>query len=82
MTTDFHFLKFLVNRLEISRYDSFNNKLDSEAGVILHLATLVSYMSLMNVKLAELGTMLTTIKLVKSQPEQRRQEYTVFTNDQ
>ena len=76
---DFHFPKLLVNGFEILEYKSFNKKLAREVGVGLHLATNVTYMRLFNMNITEPDTMLTTLKLVKSQSEQVGQEY---TNDQ
>ena len=43
---DFHFLKLLENGFEISEYTGFNTKLAREAGVGLHPATHITYMSL------------------------------------
>ena len=79
---DFHFLKLLVDGFEILEYKSFNKKLAREFGVGLHPATDVTYMRLFNMDITEPDTMLTTLKLVKSQSEQVGQEYTMFTNDQ
>ena len=80
--SNLHFLRFLGNGFEIPEYSSFNTQFAREADVRLHPATHVTYMSLINMNPEEPDIMLTTMKLVKSQSEQARQEHSVFTNDQ
>ena len=49
---NFHFLKMLGNGFDIPEYNGFNTKLVREAGVGLHPATNVTYMSLINMNSA------------------------------
>lgn len=72
----------LGNGFEIPENNGCNTKLSREPGIRFHPATHVTYMPLVNINHAEPGTMITTMKLVKSQSEQAGQGYTMFTNDQ
>ena len=75
---NFHFLKLLRNGFEIPEYNGFNTTLPTESGVQPRPATHVTYMPLINMNSAEPDTMLTTVKVVKSQSEQAKQKYTVY----
>ena len=72
----------IANDVKVPEYNRQIAKIASKAGKKLQPRLYVAYFSLINRNLADPGTILTTMHMVKAATENSDQTYTIFTIDQ